>query len=246
MKKVHLMLIAFVSLFARAIRGSEEKVSLVQRLGNSVQGLVDLLKSKEPKEDEGSEDDKKEDSEEEKKKKAEKAKKDAEFAKGKDKDSEKSKEKSEKEEGKEDDEVTKSFESAVAEHSEIIDANEILKSFVNVLGKQSAVIARLEKKLDSQEVMMKSIASTIVDSSLVLKSSHEVVEAMSKMPIDPKGKIQADIQKSLKGKTIAQVRDIVMKSFQAGEIDASAVGRWEMNGYNPEVLPEAVRTKVLA
>lgn len=257
MKQIQSLLIAIASALLLPIRGSEDKGDLATDLMKSLDELEAQLEKSEKKESKKEDD--KEDSDEDEKdeeddKKSEKEDEDEseddedESDDHEDKETpaeEKAEEKAEKKGKKKD--LKKSIDDAVSAHAELVDANEVLKSFVSVLSKTQEAIERLEAKFAVQEEMTKSLASVVSKSTRLLKSTKEEVAQIGSAPVETKGKKEA-LAKSEEAKpkvTHAVVRDLMIKSFQDGKIRGEELSRWEISGYKFEYLPESVRADLV-
>jgi len=151
--------------------------------------------------------------------------------------------------------LKKSVEAAVESNEEIIDAVPVLKDFGEVLNKavdamdeMKTEINELKKSQTDMNELQESFAKVTKDTSELIKSFSSDVEEIGKQPQEVKGKIgQEDIlKKNFDGEgeeksiipPIGIVRDALMKSHEAKEIDAGIISKWEMSGYDARILLE--------
>jgi hypothetical protein len=139
------------------------------------------------------------------------------------------------------------------EHSEVIDAIPVLKSFSKVLESLSGQVQKiggaiedLQKSIDEEQNLQKSFGGVISAQSALIKSISEEIETLGNEPNQVKGKVnQKDLFKStlhdsgdqeskIMKASVKQVKSVLLKSFSDGEnwVSTNAVAKWEQSGYN--------------
>lgn len=179
----------------------------------------------------------------------------------------KGKKKSEKMCGK----MKKSMGSFIEDYDEVLDGNEILKSFTSTMETMIDVVSNLTSRLDSVEnkidksnQIVKSVGSVVSKSGLLIKSSKEAIEKYGNAPVMLKGMVggqsiplsksfQPESNSGSKNITVAQAEDFLMKSKKeatdAGDIMKAdqisrAISKWEMANHAFDALPKFAQDKL--
>lgn len=160
--------------------------------------------------------------------------------------------------GKKKNNIKKSFDDILNEHDEVVDAVPVLKSFCDILegfGERLAGIEKsnseLQKSIEDNYDLQKSFGGVIGAQSVLIKSISEDLDLIGGSPNPVKGKLtQSDLIKSrlddspkssskLQGASREVLRDALLKSFKAGEMDSKSISKWEQSGYDASVFSKS-------
>jgi len=160
----------------------------------------------------------------------------------------------------EDDDVNKSFSD---DGAEVFEADEFLKSIekkLNSLIKSvkeiSETVEDLQKSFNENQDLQKSFGGVLSSQSELIKSINEEVEKIGSAPTPVKGVVnKSDLFKSALGdnfeeeskllkSSVGKVKQVLLKSFQDGEINGTSISRWEQSGYDLSVFSKEEIEKI--
>lgn len=166
--------------------------------------------------------------------------------------------------------MKKSMDDFTGEYGDVVDANEVLKSFVSVVEENAKATAALFKsveaistKMGESEKLMKSMALVTSNEAELIKSMNETFEKIGSKSTGIKGAITVTEDESLfkslqtndeeKKVTPADAFSIMNDDLQKAQEDGNfdlikscqgAITRYEMSGFNPSTLPKTVIKKL--
>lgn len=168
---------------------------------------------------------------------------------------------------KTDDSGGESFEDKLLESEEVQKALEISQFLEDLVGNIVESVdgfgETLQKSLTDRDNVTNALAKSMLATNELIKSMHEqitelktAVDELANQPVGRKSVVNGrEVQtlakglnggdKSVKPMNRQQIVDVLVKSFEAGEINGDVVTKFEVTGkLNPDALPESVKERL--